>query len=479
MIYWQIFLGQAVPSNTASGNELIDWIKALAPIIGAVIAVLGVGLTAYVTIRRGVLDKRYEYASSILEFRIRQIMEFYAPMQILIEKSRLLYEKLIWAMKRTDKNFDKKNFRLLDHISRLDKDEHLKSFIDAIIETGNKMSDLIIDKGGLIEGGITQTYIDYQAHLEILKTAKIGKTSIKQEAGWQQFGYYPKLLNREVREGYKSVLEYIRSYIESGDKLIFKVLDHHPEFTNFFNERKKLFNTLLYYEQNVEEYAEEFDGFDFGGIYLNFENMVKQSKNKDYPPYGSILDAGCGTGRDTAKFIKDGFQVTAFDASPAMVRKCNKEIDDLKRNSDTKIAEIANSSKCLEMTFDEVNFRNEFTGVWASASLLHIPQYRLESTINKLIKSLKRGGTIYISLKYGKRAIELRNRQFYYYKAYIIKKILRKIEGLKVVEIWLTNKNAEEVKRPWYIIGWRLDWLWRYNKGEYWLNVMLKKEKEF
>jgi SAM-dependent methyltransferase len=479
MIYWQIFLGQTTQSSTASGSELIDWIKALAPIIGAIIAVLGVVLTAYVTIRRGLLDKRYEYASSILEFRIRQIMEFYAPMQLLIEKSRLLYEKLIWAMKRTDKDFDKKNFRLLDQISNLYKKNELKPLIDAIIGTGDEMSKLIIDKGGLIEGGVTQTYIDYQAHLEILKAAKSGKTSKEQETGWQRFGYYPRLLNREVKEGYKSVLEYIRCYIESGDKLIFKVLNQNPEFTNFFNERKKLFNTLLYYEQNVKKYSEEFDCFDFGEIYSKFENMVEQSISKDQPLYLTILDAGCGTGRDTAKFIKDGYQVTAFDASPAMVRKCNKEIDDLKKSSDTKIAEIANSSKCLEMTFDEVNFRNEFNGVWASASLLHIPQYRFESTINKLIKALKEGGTIYISLKYGKGSIELGNRHFYYYKAYMIKKILRKIEGLKVINIWLTNNKTEEVKRPWYIIRWRLDWLWRYTKREYWLNIMLKKDKDF
>ena len=479
MIYWQIFLGQAAQSSATSGNELIDWIKALAPIIGAVIAVLGVALTAYVTIRRGLLDKRYEYASSILEFRIRQIMEFYAPMQLLIEKSRHLYEKFIWAIERTDINFDKTKFRLLDQISTLYKDERLKPFIDPIIETGDKMSELIIDKGGLIEGGVTQTYIDYQAHLEILNAAKSEKNSKEQVAGWQQFGYYPRLLNREVREGYKSVLEYIRSYIESGDKLIFKVLNQNPKFTDFFNEQKKLFNTLLYYEQNVKEYAEELDSFDFGEIYSKFEEMVMQTKCNDCPPYGSILDSGCGTGRDTAEFIEKGYQVTAFDASPAMVRECNKKIDDLKKSGDIIIAGIANSSKCIEMTFDEVNFRNEFNGVWASASLLHVPQYRLESTINKLIKALKKGGVIYLSLKYGKGAIELGNRQFYYYKGCMIKKILRKIEGLEVMEIWLTNNKAEEVKRPWYIFGWRLDWLWRYTKGEYWLNVMLKKEKDF
>ena len=479
MIGWQIFLVQAAPGSAASGNELIDWIKALAPIIGAVIAVLGVALTAYVTIRRGLLDKRYEYASSILEFRIRQIMEFYAPMQLLIEKSRNIYKKFIWEMDRTEKDFDKINFRLLDHISALYKDKKLRPFIDPIIDTGDEMSKLIVDKGGLIEGGVTQTYIDYQAHLEILKTAKVGISSMKEEPGWQEFGYYPRLLNREVREGYKSVLEYIWSYIESGDKLIFKVLKQNPKFTNFFNDRKKLFNTLLYYEQNVEKYAEEYDCFDFGGIYSKFEIMLEQSKCKGHLPYGSILDAGCGTGRDTVKFIKKGYQVTAFDASPAMVRKCNKEIDDLKKSSDAKIAESANSSKCLEMTFDEVNFRNEFNGVWASASLLHVPQYRLERTINRLIKALKKEGTIYISLKYGKGARELGNRQFYYYKAYMIKKILKKIEGLKVIEIWLTDKKAEKVKRPWYILGWRLDWLWRYTKGEYWLNVMLKKEKDF
>lgn len=57
-----------------------------------------------------------------------------------------------------------------------------------------------------------------------------------------------------------------------------------------------------------------------------------------------ILDIGCGAGRDTIYFIKNGYLVDAIDASPKMVFECNKKINDLKKRKDT----IALKSGCSE-----------------------------------------------------------------------------------------------------------------------------------
>ena len=37
------------------------------------------------------------------------------------------------------------------------------------------------------------------------------------------------------------------------------------------------------------------------------------------PDQAQILDAGCGSGRDAKAFANLGYQVTAFDASPALI----------------------------------------------------------------------------------------------------------------------------------------------------------------
>lgn len=53
MIFMQI--SQAAQN---SGTQTIDWIEALAPIIGATIAIIGVGFTAFFTIRKVLVEKK-------------------------------------------------------------------------------------------------------------------------------------------------------------------------------------------------------------------------------------------------------------------------------------------------------------------------------------------------------------------------------------------------------------------------------------
>jgi 2-polyprenyl-3-methyl-5-hydroxy-6-metoxy-1,4-benzoquinol methylase len=76
------------------------------------------------------------------------------------------------------------------------------------------------------------------------------------------------------------------------------------------------------------------------------------------PASGRILDAGCGVGRDALAFAEHGF-VMGFDASAEMVRMARERVGDL--------AEIR------QMRSEEVAWREEFDGVWACASLLHVP----------------------------------------------------------------------------------------------------------
>ena len=97
------------------------------------------------------------------------------------------------------------------------------------------------------------------------------------------------------------------------------------------------------------------------------------------------MDAGCGSGRDSKAFLEASFSVTAFDASKEMRKRASEYL----------------GQEVLDMRFEDIDFHNEFDGVWACASLLHVPGDQLPETMKKLNTSLKSGGVIYASFKYG------------------------------------------------------------------------------
>ena len=53
------------------------------------------------------------------------------------------------------------------------------------------------------------------------------------------------------------------------------------------------------------------------------------------------------------------------------------------------------------MGFHEIEFADRFNGIWACASLLHVPEKELENVLAIFHRALKRDGVLYASWKYG------------------------------------------------------------------------------
>ena len=53
------------------------------------------------------------------------------------------------------------------------------------------------------------------------------------------------------------------------------------------------------------------------------------------------------------------------------------------------------------MLFQELNEKDKYDGIWACASILHLPKEELKDVFEKMIISLKPEGYIYTSFKYG------------------------------------------------------------------------------
>jgi SAM-dependent methyltransferase len=100
---------------------------------------------------------------------------------------------------------------------------------------------------------------------------------------------------------------------------------------------------------------------------------------------GDILDAGCGSGRDALAFHNAGYHVTAFDASPEM---CD-------------LARQYTHLPIVEMMFQELAWRSAFDGIWARASLLHVPRNDLKDVLQRLALALRPHGVLYVSFKHG------------------------------------------------------------------------------
>ena len=148
-------------------------------------------------------------------------------------------------------------------------------------------------------------------------------------------------------------------------------------------------NTLDYYNKNSEEYFNSTLNVDMTNTYKPFLKLV--------PKDGKILDLGCGSGRDSMNFMKLGYEVTAVDGSKELAKKASALL----------------GKEVIASTFEELELKEKFHGIWACASLLHIKREDLKTVLNNLYNNLEDNGVFYMSFKYGeKEYVDDKNRYF-------------------------------------------------------------------
>jgi len=80
-------------------------------------------------------------------------------------------------------------------------------------------------------------------------------------------------------------------------------------------------DTVNYYDTHADAFFSETQGVDMAPLHQRFLARL--------PVGAHILDAGCGSGRDSKVFLQLGYRVTAFDASaklaalPLAITKCH------------------------------------------------------------------------------------------------------------------------------------------------------------
>lgn len=191
--------------------------------------------------------------------------------------------------------------------------------------------------------------------------------------------------------------------------------------------------TLAYYEANAQRYFRDTHSVDMSELYKPFLALL---------PIGAhILDAGCGSGRDSLAFLKRGYEVTAMDASASMAELASRSI----------------GRPVLRLSFDQIRFQERFDGVWACASLLHVPMHILPALLERFGLALKVGGVMYASFKSGEDQAVRDGRLFSNYSEDEFRRVSNTCPELELVKLWQTTDLRPE----------RSDTIW--------LNVLLRK----
>ena len=192
-------------------------------------------------------------------------------------------------------------------------------------------------------------------------------------------------------------------------------------------------NTINYYNQNAENFIANTQNADMHPTQERFLRLLDANT--------SILDFGCGSGRDTKYFLEKGYRVTATDGSSELCR----------------LASEFTGIKVKEMLFQELDAINQYDGIWACSSILHLPKKELLPVIQKMCEALKDNGIIYTSFKYGDFEGERNGRYFTDFTEKTFQEVIEKVPELTIEEHWITSDV-----RP--------------GRGEEkWLNLLLRK----
>jgi SAM-dependent methyltransferase len=138
--------------------------------------------------------------------------------------------------------------------------------------------------------------------------------------------------------------------------------------------------TLAHYEQRAEQFRAGTHDHDVS------QNINALLRHIECDPPFTILDFGCGPGRDLKTFTELGHVSVGLDGSASFVEMARA------------------ATRCEVWQQDFLNLalpENRFDGIFANASLFHVPSQELPRVLQQLHAALKHQGVLFCSNPHG------------------------------------------------------------------------------
>ena len=192
--------------------------------------------------------------------------------------------------------------------------------------------------------------------------------------------------------------------------------------------------TIEYYNENVSKFVNDTQDVVFCATQDLFLSYLNEGD--------SILDLGCGSGRDTKYFLSKGYKVDATDGSEEICKVA----------SDYTGINV----KCL--LFNELDEIDKYDGIWACASILHLDRDDLIDVFHRIARALKDNGILYTSFKYSEFEGMRNGRYFTDFTIESFNEFQTNIPEFIIEKKWITSdvRNGRE--------------------DEKWLNLIMRKK---
>ncbi len=192
--------------------------------------------------------------------------------------------------------------------------------------------------------------------------------------------------------------------------------------------------TLQHYDQRAEAFWEGTRGHD---VTQNIDAMLGHIRGE--PPF-TLLDFGCGPGRDLKTLAELGHVAIGLDGAPRFV-----EMARVHSGCDVWLQDF------LALDLPE----RSFDGVFANASLFHVPRSELPRVLRALRGALKPEGILFSSIPHGADREGWSDGRYGVFHAPESWRALGSAAGFVELERYYRPSGAPPGAQPWLASVWR------------------------
>lgn len=192
--------------------------------------------------------------------------------------------------------------------------------------------------------------------------------------------------------------------------------------------------TLGHYQQSAEGFREGTRDHD---VSQNIDALLRHIQGT--PPF-TILDFGCGPGRDLQTFTRLGHIAVGLDGTERF----------------TQMAREDSGCEVLHQDFLKLDLpAGRFDGIFANASLFHVPTQELRQVLGKLYATLKPGGVLLSSNPRGDNSEGWNGERYGAYHDLEHWRAMLTAAGFVELEHYYRPAGLPRDQQPWLVSVWR------------------------